>query len=478
MPHHPFRSRRAQAAGLALLGSLGLAATAWAYPISTSARPVAPAIGFSPRAGTYLLVWAEDRNQGTGLDLYAARLNRSGVVAGYDMPLVVAPGNQSDPAMAFSEQLGQFLVVYTDDGGGQSGETATPGLPIPGGTPGSTPPVPPPPPVPFGLALEGLDAGPRLDAAEAAGAGADQPPLPTPGGPSPTPGGPTPPGGATPGAPPGVPGARDIHGLWVTDSGQRASVIFPVVSSPADDTFPDLAYMPRGGAGDRIAFVWREVTGVDSAISGLELQPFGRFFSLSAKRVVVSGGDLGRPSVAAEVPSGEYLVAWSQTPTNDPARDLYGRRLNANAFPFGPVIKMVEAKAPVDDTYPSLGSLGPFGGYLLSWERRDGAAAPDIQTRRLNRNGIPYRNQNSLAGGPAFSFAGDVSSSDLPTTLVVWLDRNAASDHSIMLAEVTRDGRRIGPERVVVTGGAGPGALTPVAPPGFPTIPPPPLPTP
>jgi len=492
-------------AALALITSL--VQPAFAYLITTHARPLAPAIAYAAPFGSYLMVWAEDRGTGTGLDVYAARLNPNGIVQGYDVPVIVAPGNQSDPTLAFSEQVDQFMLVYTDDSGGAGNPSGnpTPGLPIPGtptgpGTTATPPPPPGPPPPPFaaGRVDRLAPAGPLPGGALSAGmvvlpspgdpaAGpeprdgrdADQPPPPpfqtaTPG-PTATPGGNPPP-------PVAQPGSRDLYGTFLAVNGVRASVIFPVVLSPADDTYPDLAYMWRGrtdGLGDRIALVWREVTGVDSAIKALEIIPYGRFFDpYDRPDTVVAGGDLGRPSVAAEVTQGEYLVVWSQTPTDDPARDLYGRRLNANAFPYRPIIRLVTAKAPIDDVYPSVGSLFGAGGYVLAWERRDGANGPDIQTRRLNVNGIPYRNVNALAGGAAFSFAPDASSTLRDDTLVVWIDRNAASDHSIMAARVTKDGRRIGPERLVVQGGVGPNALTPVAPPGFPTLPPPPLPTP
>jgi hypothetical protein len=64
--------------------------------------------------------------------------------------------------------------------------------------------------------------------------------------------------------------------------------------------------------------------------------------------------------------------------------------------------------------------------------------------------------------------------------LLAWIDRNPASDHSIIGTQITRDGRQVGPYRTLVLGGAGPGGVTPVPPPpGFPTVPPiPPPPTP
>lgn len=438
-----------------------------AATVITSARPVAPAIGFANYYNSYLLVWAEDRGGGTGLDLYGIRLTASGVPQGAEVPVVVAPGNQSDPTMVFSQQVGEFLLMYTDDSGGGPGGLPTPGMPLPGTpalpTPGgpapSTPPVPPPPPL---LAMSHT---------------ADLPlqPTPPPPGATATSGAPT----ATAG-PPAIPAdARDIRGIFVTPSGQPVSVSFTVSNSPADETYPDLAYLPGGGRGDRIGMVWREVTGINVSIHAMEITPIGRSFVLNNKNSVVSGGDLGRPSIAAEVPSGSYLVAWSQTPTGENTRDVFARRLNANAFPYGPPIKIEASAAPVDDVYPSLGSLEDFGGYVIAWERRDGVNTPDIQTRRLNKNGIPYRSNYALAGGPAFSFAPDVASSGNDTTLVVWIDRNAASDHSIMASQINRTGQRRGPEFVVVQGGAGPGPLTPIAPPpnpGGPTAPPPPPP--
>lgn len=464
MSMSPRRLLAVTLAGVAIAVS-GLTAAS-AATVLTRARPLAPAVGYASYYNSYLLVWAEDRGTGTGLDLYGIRLTASGIPQGAEIPVVVASGNQSDPTLAFSQQVGEFLLMYTDDSGGPLTGLPTPGLPLPGTpslpTPGgpapATPPVAPPPPP-----LLAMANGPSLPM---------QPTAPPPGGTA-TPVTAT----ATAGPPPVSSGSRDIYGIFVTASGQATSNSFPVVNSPADETYPDLSYMPRGGRGDRIGLVWREVNGVNAAISVMEITPIGRNFVINTKNSVVSGGDLGRPSIAAEVPSGAYLVVWSQTPTGDSTRDIFARRLNANAFPYGAPLKIEGSLAPVDDVYPSLASLEDYGGFVVAWERRDGASAPDIQTRRLNKNGIPYRSDYSLAGGPPFSFAPDVASSSSDTTLVVWIDRNAASDHSIMASAVNRTGQRRGPEIVVVQGGAGPGPLTPIAPnPGGPTAPAPPPP--
>ncbi len=500
-------------AATALAGLALTARSAMAAPVATTGRPLAPAIGFAPTYNTYLLVWAEDRGLGTGLDIYAARTTASGIVVGYEFPIVVAPGDQSDPALAFSERLNDYLVMFTTDGlVGPPNPESTPGLPPPGST--STPmfPTPPPPPIPFGAGVAehpgGGMADPSLGLTEHPGGGPadpslgltwaaipgdahlalagvqgnpDQPPPPPtpppPGQPTATtvPGGPT----VTPGVPPPVTstGQRDIYGTWVTASGQRVSNIFAVIASPADDTYPALASFRRSVNDERFALVWREVTGTAVALSVYEFLGGPGYYIVwdSAKGNVAGGGDQGRPSVAVES-SGEYMVTWAQTQAGADNRDILGRRLNANAWPYGAARVLMDG--PADQVYPSIGAIRSSGGYLMVWEERTPGAVPDIRTRRLNRNGVAYGAAYTLAGGPPFSFAPTLPTTDRSSLLLGWLDRNAASDLSIMGAEVTREGRRVGPERVLVQGGSGPGGLTPAPPPPFPTPPPPPPPIP
>lgn len=471
--------------GGVMLGALALSAgLALAAPVTTTGRPLAPAIGFARTFNTYLLVWAEDKGLGTGLDIYAARTTASGVVVGSEIPVVVAAGDQSDPALVFSERINDYLVMFTTDGQVSTGPENTPGVPPPpgGGTPGL--PTPPPPPIPFAGAFDGaVDGADDLAIAEApAGLQGlpdepgepNQPPPPPPGATA-VPGTP-----GTPGVPPPVTatGQRDIYGTWVTSSGQRVSSVFAVIASPADDTYPALAAYRRGCCDERFVLVWREVTGTDVRLSNYEFLGGPGYFLVydSAKGNIAGGLDQGRPSVAVE-DSGEYLVAWAETPTGADNRNLFGRRLNANAWPVGPTIKLMDG--PADQVYPSLGAIRAGGGYLLAWEERSLGGQPDIRTRRLNRNGIPIGSAYTLAGGAPFSFAPTLpSATDRSTLLMAWLDRNAASDLSIMGAEISRSGQRLGPERILVQGGTGPGGITPVPPPGFPTPPPPPPPIP
>lgn len=540
----------ALALGLALTGG---PAAAQSNPAAVPGRPVAPAVGFAVNNNSHLLVWAEDRGTGTGLDLYSLRLSSSGLPSGRVVPLLVAPGNQSDPSLVFSTRLNEFFLVYTDDGtgGGGPGATPTSNVPIPPipGTPGPTPTAgptqPPLPPIPFardrgetrvlpldpaaalvlGADAQGQDAEARwldadveadLDAAfdnaaflagvsraEARGlqagvvalAGDDgaltplsgleglaalqPPPVPTPGpsptaGPTITPGGPT----ATPGGPvtPGPPaaGSRNLRGTFVSTYGHRLTNTFGIIESPADDTFPDISLLEFAST-DQYALVWREVNGVDAQLSVVRLRGQGHWFVVDYKNTVVTGSDISRPSVAADPVEGAYLVSWAETPQGEAARDVYGRRLNRNAAPYRPTFGL--ASGPEDQVYPSLASLGSFGGYLLAWEQRDGVNPPDIQTRQLNRNGYPYRSQYALAGGPEYTFSPNVSSTDFVTTLTIWLERNAAGDHSILTQEVNRSGRPNGPLRVAVVGGASTAPLTPVPPVNTPPVPPiPPVP--
>jgi len=500
-------------------------------PVPTAGKPLAPAVAFANRANTHMLVWAEDKGGGTGLDLYAVRLSATGVRIGSEIEVLVGPGNQSDPGLIYNERLNQFLLVYTDDSGGAAGDPGrpTPVLPpIPGPTAPPLPPIPMPA-LPDGLAPgeggapdredSGASAGgvlvpphvvvpagsvstdsevigdramafdaegsPRSDneatyvLGEPIGIGSDlpnqpPPPPPPPGTPAPT--APPPPGATAgpPAPPPVTPGSRDIYGTWLTTYGLRTTNTFAIVSAPSDDTYPDITYYTTGSI-DQYVLVWREVNGVDVQIVSSRLRGSGYFFIVDAKRNVVMGADLGRPSIAAEAASGEYLVAWAQTPKDGAERNIHARQLNSNGVPYKPVFALADGVA--DEVYPSLASLGAFGGYLAVWEQRLPGEPPDIQTRRLNFSGRPYRTSYALAGGAQFSFAPDVATSGATSTLVVWLDRNAAGDHSVLAAEVSRQGRRLGPERVVVSGGMGPGGVTPVVPgPGFPTPPGPPIP--
>jgi hypothetical protein len=482
---------------LVALAALIVVLPLWVHPaeaalVLTNGRPIAPAVAYSPRTNSYLLVWAEDRGVGTGLDLYAARTTTTGIVAGSAVPFVVAPGDQSEPALAWSERMDSFLVVYSQTGSAIAGPT--PGLPTPGtpSTPGPTPTsgtpppfqTPPGPPVPFTFAFDGVtgasgDTGALQPPPTPPLPPTTQPPtpsLPTPG-PSPTPVNTTVPPPGTPSPtppvpqpPPSAPGQRDIYGTWSSESGLRLTETFPIIASPADETYPSLAYHRRGNF-DVWALVWREVTGTDASISGIELTGYSHFLTItSSKSLIATGSDHGRPSVALE-PTGEYVAVWSETPKGATSRDVFARRLNSNVFPRGKPITIVEGKD--DMVHPSVASVGSGEGFVVAWEQRASGQPPDIRMRRLNKSGIPLRSEYNIAAGPPFSFSPNVPTTDRVTRLLVWVDRNAASDHSVLGVEINRDGRPLGPTRTLVQGGAGPGAVTPVVPPApFPTTPP------
>jgi hypothetical protein len=427
------------------------------------------------------VLWAEDRGLGSGLDIYGVRTTSAGIVVGAEVPIVVQAGDQSDPALAYNEQIGEFLVVYTNSGG--PGVTPTPGVPIPGTQmPPQTPPPPPPPPPPLSVgagasllppgAVEPLQPVPTVASPTPTGPPLPPPTLPTPGGGTVLPPTSLPPPEGTPPAPPsGAPGPRDIYGVWVSDSGLRVTNTFPIMTSPADETYPSLAYRARQG-NDQWILVWREVTGLSVALRTVEMTGFGRTMVFSSGvNTVVSGADHGRPSVAASIQA-EFLVAWSQS-QGRADRDILARRLNSNGFPLGSIISLVESVE--DQVYPSLGALRDTGDYLLAYEERPAGAESDIKIRRLNRNGAPLRSAYSVAAGPPFSFAPALPATSVNDLLLVWLDRNAASDNSVMGAEVIGE-RILGPQREIVAGGVG-AKITPVAtPPGppFPPIPPPP----
>ncbi len=542
---------RSRALGLAVLAA-ALTLPLWSVggaaqtgPAPATGKPLTPAIAYSQNTNTHLMVWAEDTGSGTGLDLYAMRLSATGLPTGRVIPVIVAAGNQSDPAVVFNPRLNEFLLVFTDDSVSR-GVNPTPAGPVAPPIPGTPQPTPPTLPTPNPIAIEGvveLSIPDTLDGAYAAaieagmwdegvtlvgpdgrtslGGPASLPADvgsdvirvdPTTGSPidgvlavdavtgipadgnvlgllddivpfqatatipppsTPVPGGPgTPPGG--PGGP--VSGSRDIVGIWLSTYGTIVSNAFGIVTAPSDDTYPDIDFKPSSNTDD-YALVWREVVGTNVTLSQVRMRSLGRYLVIDPKRTIVTGVDIGRPSVAADWLGSQYIVVWAETPKDEPARDIFGKRLNSNAFPYKPIFRVVGGDP--DQTSPSVSSLGTQGGYLLAWEERSATDPPDIRIRRLNSNGYPWKPQYALAGGPAFSFSPDLAPTrDRASTLIAWLERNAAGDHEIITARLNRDGRRIGPERVIVIGGVG-GGVTPIPPPPNPGAPtPPPLPTP
>jgi hypothetical protein len=82
-----------------------------------SAAQERPALAASPTG--YLAVWRDDRNNASsGLDIYGQFLTASGVASGTLMAITTAGNIQSNPAVAYNSQSGNYVVVWDDNRAG------------------------------------------------------------------------------------------------------------------------------------------------------------------------------------------------------------------------------------------------------------------------------------------------------------------------------------------------------------------------
>jgi hypothetical protein len=77
-----------------------------------------PAVAYDPDADGYLVVWSDSRNDVflRGADIFGRRVSAAGVPQGHDF-LISGPkalGHDYDPAVAYSPDSAEYLVVWTD----------------------------------------------------------------------------------------------------------------------------------------------------------------------------------------------------------------------------------------------------------------------------------------------------------------------------------------------------------------------------
>ena len=76
-----------------------------------------PAVAWNGTADEYLVVWMDYRNASTsGTDIYGQRLPATGERLGADFRIggPAATANESDPAVAWNQTAGEYLVVWAD----------------------------------------------------------------------------------------------------------------------------------------------------------------------------------------------------------------------------------------------------------------------------------------------------------------------------------------------------------------------------
>jgi hypothetical protein len=79
-----------------------------------------PAVVYSPQKNEYLIVWQDDRN-GTW-DIYGQRVAADDTLLGAECPIAVTAGDQTAPAVAYDSQADEYLVVWQDDRAGENND--------------------------------------------------------------------------------------------------------------------------------------------------------------------------------------------------------------------------------------------------------------------------------------------------------------------------------------------------------------------
>jgi hypothetical protein len=84
-------------------------------PRATHGARLAPSMVYNPQLQEYLVVWAEQRDEASGLDVWAQRVASSGFARGNARLVAGGPGDQSNPAIAYNADRQEYFVVWSDN---------------------------------------------------------------------------------------------------------------------------------------------------------------------------------------------------------------------------------------------------------------------------------------------------------------------------------------------------------------------------
>jgi hypothetical protein len=327
----------------------------------------------------WLVVWEDHRAGATNYDVYGRRVDADGNTLGDTFGISTAPGSQAYPSIASSSSSDGYLVVFPDfatvDIGGQrvltSGLLMGPALTI------STPVNDQRQPV---VAFNSVDN-------EYLAIWHDE-----------------------------RAGNWDIWGQRVDLDGTLLGSSFAICSNASDQLYPDVAYNLDT---NQYLVVWEDRR-ADADIYGQRVNADG---SLDGAEIPIAGlgaTSRGRPKVAFNPISGEYLVVYVYEEENN---NIRGRRVPAAGDPSTSEIDI--ATGATDQNYPAVAcrSVEPGGGgYLVVWRDTDGTQR-DIRGQRLNQTGgllagvLDICVEASSQWSPAVAY-----SPDDDRYLVVWPD--------------------------------------------------------
>jgi|GEM_PF-891407 len=320
---------------------------------------MAPAIAYSSQANQYLVVWSDWRNaNSSGQDIYGQLVAANGTLVGETFAISIAPEDEQAPAIAYNPVAGEFLVVWEANsvlGEGHAGLFATGATQIVGqrvNDAGS----PVGPVINFSTS-QVWQRSPKVAFSTASGRFLVV-----------------------------WAGEAGIRGRLVEGSGTLKGNEFVVAAaSTGTQSQPALAYNQTL---DQFLVVWKDTRNSRPNVSDADI--FGQRISALGERIGVEVGlsaseDQTNPAVAYHAAANEYLVTWADAHIAElNGMDLLGTRLDAQLQPVGGHFTI--SQAVFDQILPTI-TYGA-GEYLVAWQdyRNVASSSVDIYAQRI---GLP-----------------------------------------------------------------------------------------
>lgn len=216
----------------------------------------------------------------------------------------------------------------------------------------------------------------------------------------------------------GVAGGHEIWGQFVEATGTTVAPPFSIRNSTEPVTRPDVAYNAADGS---YLVVWEE------DLYGLIRQVFAQRVSATGQMIggliTISDENAAVPRVAYGIYANEFLVVWIQG--SYPDTNVHAQRVAASGSLAGAPI--VVWNPAVETMFPDVTYNPLTHRYLVTWEQVWDSTDHDILSRPVASNGTLeashiITNEYSNEASPA------VASGRLNSLLVVWEDaRNAAT---------------------------------------------------
>ncbi len=302
-------------------------------------------------AGGAVIAWIDDRSLGS--DVYVQRINAAGVVqwTSNGVPLCTAPGAQQDLAMATDTQQGA-IVVWQDQRGGPAGDIYARRVNEAGA----------PQWVADGVAVCAAAGAQETPSAVADGAGgaifawADQ-----------------------------RAGNYDVYSQRVIGTGTVSWTDGGVAVCAA--TGDQLAPKPCSDGSNGAYLVWQDGRGGATAdVYGQRVSDTGVMqWAANGVAVCTAPADQLAPTIFAD-PTGGAVVAWSDARTGTNGLDVYVQHVNGTGATEWASGGVQLCDAPNTQDQPAVIADG-FGGGVVAWRDSRGGGYSDIYCQRVNSSG-------------------------------------------------------------------------------------------